>query len=759
MANQIDCDVFVRRNALKNPISYVQGTDLLPIIMHFLDFEIPSGATANVFVLKSDKTAIYGTATINGNDVTIDVDAQMFMAVGLALLQVEIIANNETLVSFAQPVNVEPNLKSGDFPPSETQVLWIDEAIKQAQEAVSDANQALEDANTAITGANNAAAAANEAAENAEKDVQDYLQQNPVNEAVNDYMTAHPVEVTPEVTDHVMTFSEGSQTGTVVENDYAAYTHTEDGDYPLRDLDAQNKIKALAPAIIEKASGTNLLLTDSAEQAVQGLKIYGQSTQEKTTGAQLFDGQLESGTYSSNTGEKLSNSSITRSANYIYIPDGAEKIIISPSNDAIFYFYDSDYLYLGYVQSSNPTVIEGAKYITFRQMTTDVNIKYMLNSGSTALPWEPYTGGAPSPSPDYPQEIVSKAEDGQVEVEVLGGNLYSEGDKENLSNVGFQSDFIPWVKKPIIYLYADVLSDNPNGNVFVGINYYNDQKEQVGSNGYLLQAGESYSKGSLSISGGSVDLEKVSYIKVQFSPSSPTTLASVKNIVVTGEENLEFTGYYTPQTLTVSTHNGLPGIPVTSGGNYTDETGQQWVCDEVDFKRGVYVQRVKKASNITWHIHTGYVVDGTELFNTYDITDGINLGGNNAAFCSKLRRYHQVVTINETGFYQAYGSAFARIKGVSDTDEFNQLMSGAEILYQLQTPLETPLSPTELSAYAGLHTNYPTTTVQNDDGCYMEMEYAADTETYIANNYVDKAAYNALEDRVAALEGAAVANV
>ena len=29
------------------------------------------------------------------------------------------------------------------------------------------------------------------------------------------------------------------------------------------------------------------------------------------------------------------------------------------------------------------------------------------------------------------------------------------------------------------------------------------------------------------------------------------------------------------QTLTVSTPNGLPGIPVSSGGNYTDESGQQ----------------------------------------------------------------------------------------------------------------------------------------------------------------------------------------
>lgn len=50
------------------------------------------------------------------------------------------------------------------------------------------------------------------------------------------------------------------------------------------------------------------------------------------------------------------------------------------------------------------------------------------------------------------------------------------------------------------------------------------------------------------------------------------------------------------QTITLQTPNGLPGIPVTSGGNYTDPQGQQWVCDEVDLERGVKVQRVDKAA-------------------------------------------------------------------------------------------------------------------------------------------------------------------
>ena len=53
---------------------------------------------------------------------------------------------------------------------------------------------------------------------------------------------------------------------------------------------------------------------------------------------------------------------------------------------------------------------------------------------------------------------------------------------------------------------------------------------------------------------------------------------------------------YREQLLTLQTPNGLPGIPVTSGGNYTDQNGQQWVCDEVDLERGVKVQRIDKSA-------------------------------------------------------------------------------------------------------------------------------------------------------------------
>lgn len=163
MPNQITRDIYVTKDVLKNPIHYVRGTDLIPIVMRFCDFTIPSGATARIFVGKPDGNAVYTSATIEGNIVTIDVTEQMFVTLGLALMQVSIVDGDEELVTFAQPVMVEPNLKAGDFPESSTDVTFLDDAIEQANEAVETATTAAQQAATAVQNANTAISNANSA--------------------------------------------------------------------------------------------------------------------------------------------------------------------------------------------------------------------------------------------------------------------------------------------------------------------------------------------------------------------------------------------------------------------------------------------------------------------------------------------------------------------------------------------------------------------------------------------------------------------
>ena len=46
---------------------------------------------------------------------------------------------------------------------------------------------------------------------------------------------------------------------------------------------------------------------------------------------------------------------------------------------------------------------------------------------------------------------------------------------------------------------------------------------------------------------------------------------------------------------------------------------------------------------------------------------------------------------------------------------------------------ETPLTAEQLAAYAALHSLYPATTVTNDEGAGIGIEYVADTKNYIDN--------------------------
>jgi hypothetical protein len=61
------------------------------------------------------------------------------------------------------------------------------------------------------------------------------------------------------------------------------------------------------------------------------------------------------------------------------------------------------------------------------------------------------------------------------------------------------------------------------------------------------------------------------------------------------------------------------------------------------------------------------------------------------------------------------------------------------IVYALATPIETPLSETEIAAYKALHTNKPNTIILNDSGAWQSVKYVADTKLYIDNKFAELA--------------------
>lgn len=68
-------------------------------------------------------------------------------------------------------------------------------------------------------------------------------------------------------------------------------------------------------------------------------------------------------------------------------------------------------------------------------------------------------------------------------------------------------------------------------------------------------------------------------------------------------------------------------------------------------------------------------------------------------------------------------------------DELNAILNNLDypvaIAGQLNTPIETDLTPEEIKAYKQLHTYYPTTVVTNSANADMQLDYVADTQLYI----------------------------
>lgn len=188
------------------------------------------------------------------------------------------------------------------------------------------------------------------------------------------------------------------------------------------------------------------------------------------------------------------------------------------------------------------------------------------------------------------------------------------------------------------------------------------------------------------------------------------------------------------QTLTLQTPTGLPGIPFTSGGNYTDQNGQQWVCDEVDLERGVKVQRV----NIV-DLSTCVITGTTNLVVTKRLAIRLPLEGRDykaKALCNKLK-FIVSFTEDTPHFYVDTFTAQVFIPiGAKNPEEGEYIL-----FYVLATPIETPLAPAEIAAYKALTAYAPDTVVQASDGAGIKLDYQRDVNLVIKN----------LEDAIASM--------
>ncbi len=179
----------------------------------------------------------------------------------------------------------------------------------------------------------------------------------------------------------------------------------------------------------------------------------------------------------------------------------------------------------------------------------------------------------------------------------------------------------------------------------------------------------------------------------------------------------------------------LNGVPVPKDGNYTDDSGQDWIADYVDFEKGVLVRMVNEyvAKPKNWLIRSdGKPYDSIRVPEhtsiptpTFCVRHVLSPYG---AFATPDYRGNGVVQLDWNTVFGV--EQFENLKKNIGDGSFNYLIASAYKPYE-----EIPLSQEELNAYKQLMTQYPYTTILNDKGAFMDVKYVADTKNYIDNKF------------------------
>lgn len=366
------------------------------------------------------------------------------------------------------------------------------------------------------------------------------------------------------------------------------------------------------------------------------------------------------------------------------------------------------------------------------------------------------------PSPDSPVPIVSVGDSGTVAVRVTGKNLVQPFERnKQITNSGVTMDYdaatqvvhvhgtssgrasmydvsqrIPFAVKSVITISITKVS----GDIPTGVTIqYSDFKTL----GLTCTALKPYATGAFNRS------DAPGFFRFALSvPAGLTVDFSLKVQLELGTTATAWQPYH-EQLLTLSAPGGLPGIPVAAGGTYTDVDGQQWVCDEIDLVRGVYVQRVQPISissipNVEKvEISAGYRFESECL--SYD-----NPIVGNKMELYDFATYKSRASVPEGSRDKWYAAAADHTLRFicPDSDSYDEnsmreyLNSKCPLhgLAMLQNPIERPLTDDEITTYKALTTYAPNSVVQAD-GAHIALNYQRDMNIVIKN----------LEDAIASI--------
>lgn len=284
------------------------------------------------------------------------------------------------------------------------------------------------------------------------------------------------------------------------------------------------------------------------------------------------------------------------------------------------------------------------------------------------------------PSPEHPVPLVSAGDNGTTPVSLYSTNL--------LSGVSYSTDHGLTLSKNedgTFSLNGTGTGDSPIGLYFLGT--YGDLtlKFPKGDYSYYVSGLPSGSNirirttanNELTASSDSqlvVTQNDIAQVLIILQPNQTFSNTIIKPVLLVGNSAQEkFYSASTPSGLTISTPNGLPGIPVDDGGNYTDSSGQQWISNTLDFSAGLETIVLAQIDSY----------NGEEIPGAYMSTTGA-------------------------------------------------LTTGATVIYALSTPTTQPIDAETLAAYQALQSYYGTTNVICD-GVGIQATALADATQYVSD--------------------------
>ena len=527
---------------------------------------------------------------------------------------------------------------------------------------------------------------------------------------------------------------------------------------------ANEALRTKADGVVCEAEGEIVTVADASNDYIRGLNVYGKSTQVTTTGKNVLDVEENftwSGTYSKDITIPAGTYVITwarstpggDNAPQIRFVSNDKWVLLGTSGGSVEMEFTRDETHI-YVYSN------GSSYDNSEGIKSTVMQLMVSADGGT---YEPYTGGTASPNPDYPQDLISIE---NQTVSVYGSNLLTDYTGYKMTQRGITCEF---EGDGVYHIYGTFSGTNPalqfadialnipidpnakytlSAELVDGIPpddyhpYLGLSSDTISHRNWMALSIDSKNQVGDIINSTMIPANTINnptrinrfWIYAHNDTLESYTVDFRIRVWLTKSDIPMSYEPYTGQKLTLA--NTLHGIPVSEGGNYTDSDGQQWVCDEVDLERGVYIQRIfnKTFADFNDAINYSHDANGTSCA----LAVGTQLVATKG-MCS-----HLPLTINATGnnrFNPIDGVIYFKLNGEFTFEDLKATLTemSPTVIAILTTPIETPLTAEEIETYKTLKTNYPNTTILNNAGAMMKVKYNADTKLYIDNTSMNGA--------------------